>query len=75
MDRFFGLVSGTHKNRYACHPQPIQRVEMGVSVRQKDGNWLYSEVTNPEGSIEIASVVCRLSLSRIYNKVDFSGAE
>jgi Uma2 family endonuclease len=40
-------------------------------VRQEDGNWLYSEVTDPEGSIEIASVVCRVPLSRIYHKVKF----
>ena len=44
-------------------------------TRQEDGNWLYSEVTDPEGSIEIASVVCRLSLSRIYHKVDFKSAQ
>jgi len=40
-------------------------------LRQDDGNWLYSEVTDPEGSIEIPSVVCRVPLSRIYRKVKF----
>jgi Uma2 family endonuclease len=44
-------------------------------TRQEDGNWLYSEVTDLEGSIEIPSVVCRLPLSRIYHKVDFKPAE
>jgi Uma2 family endonuclease len=40
-------------------------------TRQDDGNWLYSETTDPEGSVELASVTCRLSLSRVYHKIDF----
>jgi Uma2 family endonuclease len=43
--------------------------------RQDDGNWLYSENTDPGGSIELASVACRLSLSRVYHKVDFERAK
>jgi Uma2 family endonuclease len=39
--------------------------------RQDDGNWLYKESTDPAGSIELTSVACRLSLSRVYHKVDF----
>ena len=41
--------------------------------RQTDSNWLYTETTDPEGSIELTSVACRLSLSRVYQKVDFNG--
>jgi Uma2 family endonuclease len=44
-------------------------------VRQEDGNWLYSEVTDPEGSIEISTVVCRVQLSRIYHRVKFQNAK
>jgi Uma2 family endonuclease len=40
-------------------------------VRQDDGNWLFSEVTDPEGSIEVATVVCRIPMSGIYRKVEF----
>jgi Uma2 family endonuclease len=43
--------------------------------RQDDGNWLYSENTDPGGSIELTSVACRLSLSRVYQKVDFERAK
>ena len=43
-------------------------------LRQDDGNWLYSEVTAPSGSVELASVVCRVPLSRVYHKVDFERA-
>jgi Uma2 family endonuclease len=39
--------------------------------RQEGGNWLYRECSDPEGSIELPSVACRLSLSRVYHKVDF----
>ena len=44
-------------------------------ARQEDGNWLYSEVTDSEGSIEITSVVCRVPLSCIYRNVDFKSAQ
>jgi Uma2 family endonuclease len=43
-------------------------------VRQHDGNWLYSGVTDPEGSIEIATVVCRAPMARIYDRVRFESA-
>ena len=43
-------------------------------VRQGDGNWLYSEVTDLEGSVEISTVVCRVPMSRIYRKVKFEPA-
>ena len=43
--------------------------------RQDDGNWLYTESTDPNGSIELTSVACRLSLSRVYHKVDFERAK
>jgi Uma2 family endonuclease len=44
-------------------------------TRQDDGNWLYTETTDPDGSIELTSVACRLSLSRVYHKVDFERAQ
>lgn len=42
--------------------------------RHDDGNWLYTENTDPDGSIEVASVACRLSVSRVYHKIDFERA-
>jgi Uma2 family endonuclease len=54
---------------YFLVSQKEQRVER--FVRQEGGNWLYSEVTDPEGSIEIPSIVCWVPLSRIYHKVKF----
>jgi Uma2 family endonuclease len=38
--------------------------------RQDDSNWLYSENTDPDSSIELSSVACRLSAARVYHKVD-----
>jgi Uma2 family endonuclease len=43
-------------------------------VRRDDGSWLYSEVTDPASSIEIASAACRMSLARVYHSVDFERA-
>ena len=39
--------------------------------RQNDGAWLYTECSDPDGSIELSSVAARLSLSRIYHKINF----
>jgi Uma2 family endonuclease len=51
----------------------VSQTELRVEryLRQQDGNWLYSEVTDPTGSLELASVACRVPLSCIYRKVDF----
>jgi Uma2 family endonuclease len=38
-------------------------------ARNNSGEWLYSDVADPEGSIELSSVACRLSLARIYDRV------
>jgi Uma2 family endonuclease len=50
----------------------LSHVRVERYLRQSDGNWLYSEITDPAGSLEIASVACRVPLSRIYRKVDFA---
>jgi Uma2 family endonuclease len=46
--------------------QPELRVER--YLRQGTRDWLYSETTDPGGSLEIASLGCRVPLSRIYSK-------
>jgi len=43
-------------------------------ARQDDGSWVYSEVTDPAGSMELVSIACRLPLARIYHKVDVERA-
>jgi Uma2 family endonuclease len=55
----------------------VSQTELRVEryLRQADGNWLYSEITDPAGSLELTSVVCRVPLSRIYRKVDFERAK
>ena len=42
--------------------------------RQTGDTWLYSECIDPNGSIELITVAARLSLSRVYHKVDFERA-
>jgi Uma2 family endonuclease len=43
--------------------------------RQSGDTWLYSDCTDPAGSIELSSVAACLSLSRVYHKVDFERAK
>jgi len=40
-------------------------------LRQPDGKWLYTETTDPNSSLELASIACRLSISRVYHRIDF----
>jgi Uma2 family endonuclease len=42
--------------------------------RRDDGKWIYTECTHPNDSMELTSVACRLSLARVYRKVDFERA-
>lgn len=53
---------------YVLAAQDIPRVEQ--FLRQPDGRWLYSE-TSGEGLVTLTSVNCELSLSDIYDKVEF----
>lgn len=39
-------------------------------VRQPGGQWLFSEVTGLERSVDLPSVACRLQLAEIYDKVE-----
>jgi Uma2 family endonuclease len=43
-------------------------------ARQEDDSWVFSECTDPAGSLDLVSVPCQLSLSRVYHKVDFKRA-
>ena len=40
-------------------------------IRQPDGSWLLHETNNLEHSIQLESVPCSLSLSEIYNRIEF----
>jgi Uma2 family endonuclease len=53
---------------YVLVSQDRPRVEQ--FLRQPDGRWLYSE-TSAEGTIKLTSIDCELSLSDIYDKVEF----
>lgn len=53
---------------YVLVSQDRPRVEQ--FLRQPDGRWLYSE-TSAEGIIKLTPIDCELSLSDIYDKVEF----
>jgi len=44
-------------------------------TRQDDGSWIYTECSDPNGSIELSSAACRVDVSRIYHKVNFEPAD
>jgi len=43
--------------------------------RHDNDSWIYTEIADPNGSLELTSVVCRLKLSTIYDRVDFERAK
>jgi Uma2 family endonuclease len=53
-------------SQYECR---VERFE-----RREDGSWIYSEVSDPHGSVALNSVTLRIPLTRIYHGVDFSAA-
>ena len=44
-------------------------------LRQDSGDWLYTQASGLQGSIELPSVSCKLPLSDIYKKVSFGKVE
>jgi len=40
-------------------------------VCQPTGSWLFTEFTSPDNEIELASIGCRLTLSTLYERVEF----
>jgi Uma2 family endonuclease len=42
--------------------------------RSDDGSWRYSESVDPDGTVALTSVACRLPTQSIYRKVDFERA-
>jgi Uma2 family endonuclease len=58
---------------YLLVEQDEYRIEQ--YVKQADGRWLLSEETSLEGSIDLASVECRLALSEAYDRVDLSHSD
>ena len=48
------------------------KVRVEHFVRQPDGQWLLSEVSDLHGSLAIASVDCTLQIAEVYDKVDFA---
>jgi Uma2 family endonuclease len=60
-----------------CEYVLVSQTECRVErfCRQNADSWIYSEVTDPNGSIELASVAGRLPLAVIYARVDFEHAQ
>ena len=42
-------------------------------ARQPSGEWAYSDLTDPNVALELSSIACRLSLARVYDRIDLQG--
>jgi Uma2 family endonuclease len=38
-------------------------------ARQSSGEWAYTDMTDPAGVLDIASIACRLSVARVYDRI------
>jgi Uma2 family endonuclease len=47
------------------------RPHVELFTREEDGVWRLTEATGLEGSIELPTIACRLSLADVYAKVEF----
>jgi len=55
---------------YVLVSQDEARIEK--YVKQGDGFWVLSEAVGLESEIEFSSIECRIALSEVYDKIDFS---
>ncbi len=55
---------------YVLVSQDEARIEK--YVKRGDGFWLLSEAVGLDAEIEFASIVCRIALAEVYDKIDFS---
>lgn len=50
------------------------RVHADLYMRQSNGHWLLVSAAEPEGTLTLESVGCRVSLADLYEKVEFEPA-
>lgn len=58
---------------YVLVAQDRRRIEH--YVRQPDGQWLLSESSSLEDTVQLLSIDCRLSLAEVYDKADIASQE
>jgi hypothetical protein len=49
--------------------QHLPRIEM---YKRQEKGWYFSDVTGLDQTVNLESIQCRLTLSEIFHKVDFS---
>ena len=50
------------------------RMSAELYTRQSDGRWVLTAVENPQDTLEIPSIGCRVALADLYEKVDLTSA-
>ena len=68
-EKFAHYRSVESLGEYVLVSQDNCRIEQ--FLRQSDGKWLYTETTDPNETIELSSIACRLSVSRVYHRIEF----
>jgi Uma2 family endonuclease len=71
--KFAHYRSLTSLREYVLVSQYEYRIEK--FMLNEAGVWIYTECADLSGSVELASISCQLSLSRVYDKVDFEAAK
>ena len=53
----------------------VAQNKMRVEHYRRDGEeWILSEISNPDETLHLSSIDCRVPVSEIYEKVEFSAA-
>ena len=68
-EKFAHYRSVESLGEYVLVSQDNCRIEQ--FLRQSAGKWLYTETTDPNETIELSSIACRLSVSRVYHRIEF----
>jgi Uma2 family endonuclease len=48
-----------------------ERMHVDLFTRQPDGPWMLVSADKPEATIELTTIVCTLTLSALYEKIEF----
>jgi Uma2 family endonuclease len=68
-EKFFDYRTLESLQEYVLASQYKPHIER--FTRQPDGNWLFSEVTSLNSTMQLASIDCLLALADVYAKVSF----
>ena len=60
---------------YVLVAQDKVRVEHYVRSKDVGGQWIFTEISDPDGTLRLASIGCEVALQDVYNRIEFPGDE